>query len=676
MAETIDRTARRLAALYTADRILATSPTIEDAATKILAALGESEGWLVGQMWLVDDRHNVLRYAGGWHAAHRDFAEFIAQSRAMIVPRDHGVLGQVWASGTPTWIHDVAEEPGFVRAESARKEGLHGGLVVPIWNMDHVVGVIEYYGPQARIPNEGRMALVSSVSQELGLFVEHKRVQEALRRSSSILKAQQEASLDGILVVDENQAVVSRNSRFCEMWGVPPAVMDMLDDKLLQAHIRTLVVDPDAHMARVAALYKQPLEIGHDEIKLNDGRVFHRYSAPAITPNGMYYGRVWYFRDVTEARRAEASLARLAAIVEASSDAILSQTLEGLVTSWNPGAQRMFGYEEAEVVGRAVSELVPAEQQPELTEMLARVGRGEHVEHHETAWQRKNGTRVEVSVAVSPIKDAAGTITGAAVIARDITEINRLRLELQAQFEQLIELDRLKNIFVNAVTHELRTPLTAMKGYLEFLEEGVGGTLTPKELEFVAEVRKGEERMERLVADLLDYARIEAGTFKLNCESADFAAKVHDVSDSLMPLATSAKVHLEVMLPAEPLMVEMDPQRIGQVLINLVGNALKFTQEGGTVTIRASAKGESVRCDVVDTGVGIAAEDLPKLFQRFVQLDQGARKGGTGLGLSISKAMIDAHNGQIGALSEVGKGSTFWFEIPRQSAACPRPAGV
>ena len=250
---------------------------------------------------------------------------------------------------------------------------------------------------------------------------------------------------------------------------------------------------------------------------------------------------------------------------------------------------------------------------------------------------------------------------------QDITEVKALDQQIRLQYEELKELDRLKGAFVNSVSHELRTPLTSIMGYAEFLEDEIGGPLTPQQHQFVAELQRGAKRLENLLNDLLDFARLEAGTFKLTIREADFNEKIRESLESLMPQATEAKVALVPELSAEPLMVVADHARLGQVLINLIGNAIKFTPPGGQVKVRACREGDQVRCEVIDTGIGIAPEDVPKLFRRFTQLEPGIRTGsGAGLGLSISKSIVDAHGGRIGVDSDIGKGSTFWFVIPVQ----------
>ncbi len=244
-------------------------------------------------------------------------------------------------------------------------------------------------------------------------------------------------------------------------------------------------------------------------------------------------------------------------------------------------------------------------------------------------------------------------------------ESERREREAREQIEAAQKLDRLKNLFVNSISHELRTPLTSIIGYVELMQEGVGGTLSPAHLDYTRQIFNSTKRLERLVNDLLEYARIEAGTFTLQFERADVGAKIREVVESLRPAAEEARIDLALAAVPERLLLCLDPQRIEQVLSNLLTNAIKFTPAGGSVTVSARAEGPWLRCEVRDTGIGIAEEDIPKLFQRFSQLDGGVRKGGgTGLGLAIAKTLVEAHGGQIGVQSVPGQGSTFYFTLP------------
>ncbi|MDB5101431.1 MAG: multi-sensor hybrid histidine kinase [Cyanobacteria bacterium RYN_339] len=271
--------------------------------------------------------------------------------------------------------------------------------------------------------------------------------------------------------------------------------------------------------------------------------------------------------------------------------------------------------------------------------------------------------------------DAAGRATHLWGICLDITERKRAEAERAAselrerealvQAESAREVTRLKSAFINSVSHDLRTPLTAILGFLEFIEDGVGGPVTPAQQELIRGVFTNTRRLQRLVDDLLDSARLGAGTFALRRQPTDLVAVVDDVVESLVPQAEAARVSVTFLPVDGPALAELDPQRIEQVVANLLTNALKFTPAGGTVTLAVAQTPERVRFTVTDPGPGFAPEDKPRLFLPFGQLAAGASMGGTGLGLAISKELVVAHGGQIGADSRLGHGSTFWFELPK-----------
>jgi PAS domain S-box-containing protein len=371
---------------------------------------------------------------------------------------------------------------------------------------------------------------------------------------------------------------------------------------------------------------------------------------------------------------------KLRTMIETSPDLILVRDLAGRYILVNPAFARMVGRPVAELIGKRDSEIFDPATAERIREHDRHVLTTEAQVTYEIAIHSPRGEDRIYESSKYPYYASGGELIGVIVIARDITERKRMEAQLRDQYEKLKELDKLKGDFVNAVSHDLRTPLTSILGYAEFLEDGVGGPLSDQQQTFVVQIEKSSKRLEGMVNDLLDFARLDAGTFRLHCEEEDLVGRVRELVDSMRPQAQDHHLELLTELPDEPIMRVLDPQRIDRVLANLIGNALKFTPEGGRVTVRLTEDDAGALCEVEDTGIGIAPEDLPKLFQRFTQLAAGARmKAGTGLGLSISKAQVEAHGGTVGVRSEPGKGSTFWFRLPRGvPAACrldfPPPA--
>jgi PAS domain S-box-containing protein len=376
--------------------------------------------------------------------------------------------------------------------------------------------------------------------------------------------------------------------------------------------------------------------------------------------------------DVTERKTAGDEVAKLAAIVESSDDAIMGADLEGRFTSWNSGAEQIFGYAVEEVLGKPLSLIAPPGQTGEPSQLLARVLGGEGVVHHETVRARKDGTIIDVSLTVSPMRDGAGNVVGASAIARDITERKRAEAERERllvlereQNERLRELDRLKDEFVALVSHELRTPLTSIRGYLELVLDGEAGDVSDEQRQFLGVVERNADRLLALVGDLLFLAQIEAGKLTLEVGAVDLGAIASESVDAARPQADEKDITVSLAIGPVPLLAG-DAARISQLVDNLVSNAIKFTPEGGRVDVRARARNGTAVIEVRDSGIGIPADEQERLFERFFRSSNAAERQipGTGLGLAISKAIVEAHDGAIAVKSEVDVGTTFKVSLP------------
>jgi two-component system CheB/CheR fusion protein len=478
-----------------------------------------------------------------------------------------------------------------------------------------------------------------------------------------------------------------------------------------------------------------------------------------------------------------ASQAWLAAIVASSKDAIIGTTLNGLITSWNPAAERLYGYSAVEAIGEPITILAPPDRVGEPDHFYARIQSGETVEDFETIRFAKDGHRVDVALTISPVRSRDGTVIGAATIVRDITarkradatlyeidqrfrsafdaaaigmalvgldgrflQVNRSLCQIvgygEAELEgltfqvithpddleadlslvqQLIdglipnysmekryfhkdgsivwimlsvslvrsddgdplyfvsqiqdvtrahEAERLRDEFVSTVSHELRTPLTSIAGYVDLLLDGADGEVSGTTEHFLTIVQQNGRRLIALVNDLLDMSRIDAGQIGLRREKVNLAAQLHEVAAAFAPQVAAKQQTLRLELPEALPSIWADAQRSAQIFTNLISNAHKYTPQGGSITVVAVPEVDAVRIDVVDSGIGLSAQEQERLFTRFFRASHRAARAerGTGLGLAITRALVELHGGTISVRSEPEQGSTFSVVLPMRES--------
>jgi PAS domain S-box-containing protein len=387
-------------------------------------------------------------------------------------------------------------------------------------------------------------------------------------------------------------------------------------------------------------------------------------AAPILDDAGVVGGVILIFRDVAAKQQADLVNEHLAAIVESSDDIIASKTLDGVITSWNRGAEQTLGYTADEVIGRHVSMLMPPELIEDMPRILDRIRRGEKVDHYQTRRRRKDGMILDVSLTVSPIRDASGRVIGASKIGRDITHEKLMEAERK-------ESERRKDEFLAMLAHELRNPLSAISGAAQLL----GNLETEAELEWAKDVVLRQVRhLARLIDDLLDVSRISRGKIGLRKEPIDLSPVVAGAVEAVRPLLEERKHELNVSLTNGGLRLEADPLRLEQILVNLLTNAAKYTDAGGKIALTARQEGTDVVIRVRDTGMGITPELLPRVFDLFAQGDRtmARSEGGLGIGLTLVQKLAEMHGGSVAAASEgPGRGSEFTVRLP----ALVGPAG-
>ncbi len=364
-------------------------------------------------------------------------------------------------------------------------------------------------------------------------------------------------------------------------------------------------------------------------------------------------------------------------VLESSTEySIIAMDLEGKILNWNEGARRNYGYSAEEMVGKRNASIVHVPEDIEAGRVSAfmqtalRTGKVEDVFER----VRSDGRRFNASVALSLRRDSTGTPIGYVLISKDITEQKRVEEQLRRQNEELEEqnrriqeANRLKSEFLANMSHELRTPLNAIIGFSELLHDGRAGPVSIKQKSYVGDVLSSARHLLQLINDVLDLSKVESGKMEFFPEPVDPAKVVNEVCDILRTLTARKRIALRTEIDPQLTEVMLDPAKLKQVLFNYLSNALKFTPEEGRVTIRMRLEGrDDLLLEVEDTGIGIRAEDLPRLFVEFQQLDASASKKypGTGLGLALTKRIVEAQGGMVGVTSAPGQGSVFSARLP------------
>jgi PAS domain S-box-containing protein len=899
----------RLEANLAVTQILAASPKVSIAVERILPTVGESLGWEFGCVWMPASDGAVLRSVATWQKTPKPRFDAICRERTF--EPGVGLPGRVWANGKPAWIRDIAQDDNFPRMPIAIEEGLHGAFAFPITFNEKFFGVMEFFSPEIRQPDEQMLAMFAGIGSQIGQFIERKRAEAKVEAASllphenpapvirvtregvvtyanpaadSVLhawnvsvgepapehiaakvcevfaKATREATewtiadraysiemapiisteyvnlyftditerrrIEQSLAESEqryrsviealpaavyttdaqgrvtmfNQAAVDFSGRtpevgsdsWCVTWklyhpdGTPmphaecPMAMsletghpirgqeaiaerpdgtrsnfipyptplrdaqgnlvgainmlvDITDRKKTEetlerserelteffenateaihwvgpdgtilrankAELRMLGYTAEEYIGRNIAEFHVDQDLIHDILlRLHAGETLEKCRAQmrckdgdirdvlinssVYFENGEFVHTRCFTRDITEQLQSEKALRHLAAIVETTDDAVISKDLNGIITSWNPAAERLYGYKSEEMIGKAVAVLIPPEWPDEEPRILARIRRGERIDHYETVRVAKDGRRLDVSLTVSPIHDATGKIIGASKIARDITEQKRTQEEIarllaaeRAARQDAEVASRTKDEFLATLSHELRTPLTAMLGWLTILR---GHKLDKATTEHAIEtIERNARAQAQLIEDLVDISRIVGGKLNLEVVPTELMPVIDAAIEVVRPAADAKQITIEVNYDATVGPVAGDASRLQQIIWNLLSNAVKFTPKDGKVSVDYRRHGSFAEFVVCDTGIGISADFLPHVFERFRQAESTATRShrGMGLGLAIVRHLVELHGGMVTAASDgENRGTTITIHLPlaadRQRAA-------
>jgi PAS domain S-box-containing protein len=479
-----------------------------------------------------------------------------------------------------------------------------------------------------------------------------------------------EYSDDAIVSKDLNGIIQSWNKSAERIFGYPA-------EEAIGKSI-TIIIPPDrlAEEPQILSQIQKGERIDHYETvrRRKDGTLIDvsLTISPVKDESGVVIGASKIARDITEHKRAEELQRRFAAIVESSDDAIISKDLNGIIQSWNRGAEHVFGYLASEAIGKSVTILIPEGRLDEEPQILGRIRRGEKIDHYETIRRRKDGTLIDIALTVSPIRDSTGTVIGASKIARNITDRKRAEAALQAAHEELEERVKARTASLNeamaqmqefsyTVSHDLRGPVRAMKGYASAVLEDYGERLDNQGREYLNKIVRGSDRMEQLIRDVLIYSRLARSDIKIEVVSLD--ELLRDVIDQYPDLHTP---NVEVIIQKPLLSVKAHPSSLAQAISNLLNNAKKFVAPGKTprIEICTEKRSDKGRLWVKDNGIGVPPLFQSRLFGMFERMHEEDQYEGTGIGLAIVRKAVEKMGGTVGMESDGANGSSFWIELP------------
>ncbi|MEO6391491.1 MAG: MASE1 domain-containing protein [Pyrinomonadaceae bacterium] len=535
---------RRLAGNLAVTGILADSPDLQDAAPRILQSIGESLGWQAGTFWTVHPSGDSLHCFEVWRSPGVAIDDFERDTRVRQFRLGEGLPGRVWSTKSTAWISELAHDGNFPRAPMALKARLHSAFAFPLIYRDKFLGVMEFFTDEPREPDEATLAMFGSVGSQIGLFMER--------------------------------------------------------------------------------------------------------------------------------RQAETAVRELAAIVESAEDAVMGKDLQGYLTSWNASAQKLFGFRADEIVGQPIFRIVPQSLHDDELTILATLKRGESIAPFESIRLAKDGREINVSLTISPVRSADGVVIGASTIARDITdrihaekERELLLLRAQEARADAETANRLKDEFLASVSHELRTPVNAIVGWTGLMQAGLLDAGSQSQA--IEIIDRNAKLQVRLIEDLLDVSRIVSGNIRFEPQPLRFHDAIEAAIDSVRPSVDAKHIALQVDLDRDMGSVLGDPDRLQQVVWNLLVNAVKFTQESGVVAVQLRPVVGNAELLISDNGEGIRADFLPYVFDRFRQADSTTtrRHRGIGIGLAIVHHLVELHQGTVMAESEgEGQGAAFRVTIP------------
>jgi PAS domain S-box-containing protein len=687
---------RRLESQHAVTAALASAHSLGEAMGKILKIVCTALDWEIAEVWQVDEAAETLQCVDFWNLPTLHCEEFKNNVKTRTFDKGCGIAGTVWATGSALWVDDILQHDDYAGSRLALVFNMHSAVSFPILLNRTVLGVINFFSSRLQKPDDAMLTIMKAIGSQVGQFIERKRVEDELRASEERYRMMSETMRDLVCLLSPGGRLMYVSPSSMSLLGYRPEEwQSMRPFKLLHREDLKRVA---LHIAAGISALNDTI-IRH-RLRHKDGSYiwFETMTQVVTDATGSVIRYQTVSRDISKRRAAEEAFQetahRLGTIIESVEEGITLSDESGKFEIFNTKMAELTGYtlEEANAVEDFSVLLYPTGDERQLAlDGLHTVLESGRVPESETTITTKEGIRRTLLVSTSLVKfndrtmflSAYRDITDRKVIEEELARNNEELFEakyqaevqagvLQMQTQELIdareealEASRLKSEFVANMSHEIRTPMNGIIGMTGLL---LDSGLTADQHEYVDIIRASGEALLTIINDILDFSKIEAG--KLTMETLDFNLRttVEETVEVLAHRAEEKKLELVCLVYNDvPVGLRGDPGRLRQIMTNLLGNSIKFT-ERGEVIVRVTKEEETdagvkLRFAITDTGIGISRDVQTRLFQPFIQADGSTTRkyGGTGLGLAISKQLVEMMRGEIGVESEPGKGSTFWF---------------